>query len=199
MAWVGFISPSPFYPPTASLLSLPHSLPSKPSYSLPLPLSPPTPRHPLLLQGPPLNWPNTSPGSLLHPCLLNQPSPASPCNLKPKSALPPLHPPSQLQSSHGPHIVFASGQGRVKIFCPAPHLTWGHGMKFRTCHAPQIARPRMGNRAGAHVRGPTRRTTTGSQQYLPCPAFFFVNPCLISCALQLHNNFAPEMRISGVC
>ena len=165
MAWVGFIRPTPFYHPTASLLSLPHSLPSKPAYSLPLPLSPLTPRPSLLLQGPrPSTGLTPLPAPCSTPCPLNQPSPASPlpstlpspCILKPKSAPPPLHPPCQLQSAHGPLIVFASGQGGVKISCPAPHLTWGQGMKFGICRAPQIAQPRMGNGVGDHVRCSTR-------------------------------------------
>ena len=164
MAWVGFLRPTPFYQPTASLLSLPHSLPSKPAYSLPLPLSPLTPCHPLLLQGPhPSTGLTPLPTSYSTPCALNQPSPASPlpstlpspCILEPKSAPPPLHPPCQLQSALGSLIVFASGQGGVKISCPAPHLTWGHGMKFRACHALQNAQPRLGNRAGDHLRGAT--------------------------------------------
>ena len=148
MAWVGSIRPTPFYQPTASLLSLPHPLPSKPANSLPLPLSPPTPRYPLLLQGPCPStglMPLPTPYSTHRP--LNQPSPTStlpstlpsPCILKPKSAPPPLYPPCQLQSAHGPLIVFALGWGGVKISCPAPHLTWGQGMKFRTRHALQIA------------------------------------------------------------
>ena len=207
MAWVGFLRPTPFYQPRASLLSLPHSLPSKPAYSLPLPLSPPTPCHPLLLQGPcPSTGLTPLPAPYSTPCPLNQPSPTSPlpstvpspCNLKPKSAPPPLHPPCQLQSAHGPLIVFTSGQGRVKISSPAPHLTWGQGMKCRTCHALQIVQPRMENGAGDQVRGPTQRTTMGPHQYLPCPAFF-AKPSPISGALRLHINFAPEMPFSGVC
>ena len=165
MAWVSFIRPTPFYQLTASLLSLPHFLPSKPADSLPLPLSPPTPHHLLLLQGPrpsagltPLAAPYST------PCPLNQPSPAFPlpstlpssCILKPKSALPPLHPPCPLQSANGPLIVFASRQGGVKISCPAPHLTWGQGMKFTARRAPQIVQARMGNGVGVPVRGPTQ-------------------------------------------
>ena len=195
MAWIGFIRPTPFYQPTASLLSLPHSLPSKPAYSLLLPLSPPTPRHPLLLQRPhPSTGLTPLPTPYSTPCPLNQPSPASPlsstlpspCILKPKSALPPPHPPCQLQSAHGPHIVFASGQGRVKISCHAPHLTWGQGMKFKNCRAPQIARQWMGNGAEDHVRGPIQLTTMGPHQYLPCPAFFCKAIPYIWCSAIVH-------------
>ena len=164
MAWVGFIRPTPFYQPTAFLLSLPHPLPSKPAYSPPLRLSPPTPRHPLLLQGPCPSTgltPLSAPYSTLHP--LKQPSPTSllpstlpsPCILIPKSGPPPLHPPCHHQSAHGPLIVFSSGWGGVKISCPAPHLTSGQGTKFRTRHALKIAQPQIENGAGDHVKGPT--------------------------------------------